>query len=130
MGLTQAEAQRLLDAHNGTAAYTPPSGAKKVALTTTVGTATAAGSEVVGGSYGRQTITESAAAAATPATSSNSGTLTWAGMPAVTVDGVDEYDSGGTPFRSATAPLTSSKTTNAGDTFSIATGSYDKSMGG
>lgn len=116
MPIVQAEANRLLDASFGTAAYTAPTAPMKLALTTTVPTATAAGTEVTGGSYARQTLTM---AAASSGSNTISGTVSYTGMPATTVQGVDVYDSSGTPRRAWGGALSASKTTNAGDTFTI-----------
>ena len=58
--LVTVEANAILAASSGQAAYTAPTAPIKVALVTTTGTATAAGTEVVnagGSTYARQTIT-------------------------------------------------------------------------
>jgi hypothetical protein len=123
MPLTQATANALANASMGGTAFTAPTAPIKVALTTTVGTATAAGTEVSGGSYARQTLAITAASGSTPG--SNSGALTYTNMPAESspgVQGVDVYDSTGTPVRLWTGALTAAKTTNSGDTFTIAIG--------
>lgn len=123
MPLTQTEANALANASMGGTAFTAPTTPMKVALTTTVGTATAAGTEVTGGSYARQTLAITPASGSTPG--SNSGALTYSNMPAIGspgVQGVDVYDSTGTPRRIWTGALTAAKTTNAGDTFTIAAG--------
>ena len=59
--LVLTESNRLLDASLGTAAYVAPTGPMKLALNTTTGTNTAAGTEVTGGSYARQSIPFAAA---------------------------------------------------------------------
>lgn len=123
--ITTAEANRLLDASWGTVAYTNPTAPVKIRLTTTAPTAAAAGTEVVGGSYVAQTVAMGAAAAGA---NSNTGALTYNGMPAVTVVGVDQFDSAGSPFRRWFGNLTASKTTNAGDTFSIAIAALTASL--
>lgn len=123
--LVSVEANALLAASSGQTAYTNPTSPIKVALDTTVGSATAAGTEVTGGSYARQTITFAAASA--ESISSNVA-LTYTSMPACTVTSVDEFDSAGTPVRRWWGSLSASKTVNAGDTFSIASGSYTKTM--
>ena len=103
-------------------------GSQLVALTTitTPSTATAAGSEVpaAGGSYVRKAIQFNAPSGGS-ITSSN--TLTYTNMPACTVGGVDEYDANGTTRRWF-GLLSTNKTCNAGDTFSIAAGSYSKNL--
>ena len=123
--LVAVEANAILAASSGQAAYTAPTTPITVALVTVIGSATAAGTEVTGGSYARQSITF--AAAASESISSNV-TLTYSSMPACTVVGVDEYDSATTPVRRWWGPLTASKTVNAGDTLTIASGSYTKSL--
>jgi len=128
--VVQVECQALLDASNGTTAYTNPTAPVKLRLTTTAPTSTSAGTEVSGGSYAAQTVTYGAASAATPSLASNSGQLNYTNMPAATVVGADEFDSAGTPKRRWFGSLTASKTTNSGDTFSFAVGAVAKSLGG
>lgn len=123
--IVQTEANRLLDASFGTAAYVAPTGAMKVALLTANGTNTAAGTEVAGGSYARQTLTMGAAAAGV---ASNTNTITFTNMPAATITGVDIYDSAGSPRRAWQGALTASKTTGAGDTLSFAPASITASI--
>ncbi len=123
--LVTVEANALLDATSGEATYTNPTTPIKVALDTAVGSASAAGTEVTGGSYARQTITFAAASA--ESISSNVA-LTYTSMPACTVTSVDEWDSAATPIRRWWGSLTASKTVNSGDTFSIASGSYTKTL--
>jgi len=123
--LVTVEANSLLQATSGQTAYVAPSSPIKVALVTATGTATAAGTEVSGGSYARQTITF---AAASGGSISSNVALTYTNMPACTVTGVDEYDSTATPVRRWFGNLSASKTVNAGDTFSIASGSYTKTL--
>lgn len=120
MPLTQATANGLANASMGGTAFslTAPC---KVALDTTAPSSTAAGTEVAGGSYARQSITT--VTAATGATAgSNGNALTYTNMPAVTspsIGWVDVFDSAGTPVRQWYGTLTAAKTTNAGDTFTI-----------
>lgn len=114
--LTTAEANRLLDASFGTASYTAPTTPMKMALATSTSSAAAAGTEVTGGSYARQTLTMTAASAgSTP----NSATVTFASMPACTVTYVDIYDSNGTPRRCWWGALSAAKTLGAGDSISF-----------
>lgn len=124
--VVQVEANALLAASSGQAAYTAPTAPVKVALDTVNGTTTAAGTEVTGGSYARQSITYAAPSGESIA---SNAALTYTSMPACTVTGVDEFDSAGTPVRRWTGALTASKTVNAGDTFTIASGSYSKTLG-
>lgn len=119
--LDQLEARRLLDAMLGTAAYTAPTTPIKDKLMTANGSTSANGTPVTGGSYADQTMAFGSATGAGSAT--NSGTVNHTGMPAVTVVGVELWDSAGTPRRQAFGPLTANKTTNSGDTFSFAASS-------
>jgi hypothetical protein len=108
-----------------TSSYKLPIGPIKVALNTAVGSASAAGTETAGGSYARQPLYMSVAAA--ESITSNTA-LTYTNMPAATITSIDEFDSAGTPIRRWWGNLSASKTTNAGDTFSIASSSYSKSL--
>jgi hypothetical protein len=125
--LVTVEANALLQASCAQTAYTAPTTPIKVALVSTIGTASAAGTEISGGPgpYARQTITFAAASGGSIASNL---ALNYAGMPAVTVVGVDEFDSAGTPVRRWFGLLSASKTTNSGDTFSIASASYTKTL--
>lgn len=124
--LVQTEENRLLDASFGTAAYTAPTTPMKIALVTALGTTTVAGTEVVGGSYARQTLTMSAAAAGA---ASNNALITFTNMPVATVVGIDVYDSNATPRRCWFGPLTTSRTTAAGDQLQFAIASIVASIG-
>lgn len=106
---------------------TRPSTGLQVALitTTTASTDSAAGSEVSGGSYVRKDVT---LAAPTTGSYSNSADLTWTGMPACTVGGVEIWDKAGTPVRFWYGTLAANKTVNVGDTFTIASGSLTLSI--
>jgi hypothetical protein len=118
--LVTAEANRLLDASLGVATYTAPTGSMKLALATSASSASAAGTEVTGGSYARQNITFGSASAGS---STNTGSVTFTNMPAATTTHVDVYDSNGTPRRAWFGPLSASKTTASGDTLSFAVSS-------
>lgn len=110
----------ILDASLGTTTFTATTTPLKCRLMTTNGSTTANGTEVTGGSYVSQTVTFASAASLSAA---SNVALNYTGMPAVTVVGVELWDSAGTPIRKHWGALTASKTTNAGDTFSIASGS-------
>lgn len=123
--IVQVEQNNLLNGWLGIAAYTAVTGAMKVALVTATGSATAAGTEVTGGSYARQTVVFSAPSAGT---TSNNATINFTSMPATTVTGIDIYDSAGSPIRRAFGALAASKTTSSGDTLSFAAGAIQASL--
>lgn len=102
----------LLDALVGTAAYSVTTPIK-LALMTTNGTDAAAGTEVTGGGYARQTITFGPAASGQIG---NNAVINFTNMPAATVVGIEIYDTAATPKRLAYGALTASKTTASGDT--------------
>ena len=94
-------------------------------LMTANGSATANGTELAtSGGYtagtGAPSVTFAAASAGSKA---SNAAVTVTNMPATTIVGVELWDSAGTPARKWWGALTASKTTNAGDTFSIASGS-------
>lgn len=107
-------------------ATTAPLMPLKLALVTANGTDAAAGTEVVGGSYARQNIT--VAAVGTDGATDNSAAISFTNMPAVTVVGVEIWDSTATPVRWWHGALTVSKTLNAGDTFEIPIADLDLSV--
>ena len=115
---------QLLDALVGTTAYTV-TGPIKLALVTANGNDATPGTEVTGGSYARQTITFSAASSGSI---SNSASISFAGMPAATVVGIEIYDSAGTPKRLAYGALTTSRVVTAGDTVQFASSAITLSL--
>lgn len=115
---------QLLDALVGTASYTVTTPIK-LALSTTSGSDTAAGTEVTGGSYARQTIGFDSA---TGGSISNNGVINFTVMPACTVVGIEIYDSNGSPKRLAYGSLSASKTVAAGDTLQFAISSITLSL--
>jgi hypothetical protein len=122
--LPDAIENQLLDALVGTASYTVTTPIK-LALVTANGTDSAAGTEVTGGSYARQTITFGAAASGAI---SNNAVINFTGMPAATVVGIEIYDSNGSPKRLAYGALSANKTTTAGDTLQFAASSISLSL--
>ena len=121
--LTDTAENGLLDyLFGGTFTITTPI---KLALVTANGTDSAAGTEVTGGSYARQTITVGAASGGSV---SNNATISFTNMPAATVVGIEIYDSNGTPKRLAYGPLTASKTVAAGDTLQFAASSISLAL--
>ena len=99
-------------------AYTQPA-TLYMALHTADPGDTGTASEVVGGSYARQTI---AFAAASSGSAASSGAVSFAGMPAATVThfSIQDAVSSGNPL--FTGALSSSQTLTAGQTLSFAAG--------
>jgi hypothetical protein len=114
-----------LDWVNGVGTPTRPTTPLKVALVTANGSDTAAGTEVTGGSYARQSLSVAAASAGA---TSNSADLVFAGMPAATVVGVEVWDSAGAPVRLWYGALAVSRTVAAGDELRITAGSLTLSL--
>ena len=115
---------QLLDALVGTTAYSVTTPIK-LALVTANGSDSAAGTEVTGGSYARQTITFGAASSGQIA---NNASVTFTSMPACTVVGIELYDSAGSPKRLAYGPLTNTRTVSSGDSVEFATSSVTLSL--
>ena len=115
---------QLLDALVGTDTYSVTTPIK-LALMTANGSDSAAGTEVTGGSYARQTI---AFDAASGGSIDNNAAISFAGMPSCTVVGIEIYDSAGSPKRLAYGPLTASRTVTAGDTVQFASGAITLSL--
>jgi hypothetical protein len=107
---------------------TRPTSPIKVRLMSANGSDSAAGTELStaqGYTAGGISITFGTAAAGA---TDNTTAATWTNMPAVTIVGVELWDSAGTPVRLAYGPLTANKTTNSGDTFTIAIGDLDLTL--
>jgi hypothetical protein len=117
--LVTAEADRLTNASLNGTAYTLPTTPMKLALDTTASSASAAGTEVTGGSYARQPIAFGTSAGTGVA---NTGVVAFPGMPPATTSHLDIYDSNASPRRGWWGALTAAKTTAAGDTLSFAIG--------
>lgn len=121
--LDNAEASRLVSASLGIAAYTAPTTPMRLALMTVTGSAAAAGTEVVGGSYARQSLAGTLGTVTNGQVSNSAGAVTFTGMPAVTVTAAEVYDSAGSPRRAWWAALAASKALGAGDSLSFPTSS-------
>lgn len=123
--LTTAAANKIGDDINGGTSW-QPTGTVKLALMTANGSASAAGTEVSGGSYARQSISFTSYSGGT---CSNSNTITFPSMPACTVVGIEVYDSAGTPFRIWWGSLDASRVVAAGDTPTFAPGALTFVLG-
>lgn len=86
----------------------------------------APGTEVSGGSYARKAITFGSNAAS--GSISNTQDIVFTGMPAVTVKAGAVYDASTGGTRLWYGALTAQKTLNAGDTFTVSTGSLTLSL--
>lgn len=117
------EANKLVTSSVTGASYTAATGAINLALTTSVGTATAAGTEVTGGSYARQPTTGTWGTAASGTITNSVGAISFTLMPACTIAGIELWDSAGSPVQRWFGALTASKTVNVGDTVTFATSS-------
>lgn len=123
----QVEANNILAASVGKTAYTNPTGNVNLALMSANGSNTSAGTEISGGSYARLSTSGSWATASAGAIATNAA-LTFTNMPAVTVTGIELWDSAGTPVRKWWGDLTVHKTTGAGDTLTFPSGSITASL--
>jgi hypothetical protein len=122
--LDQTFSNKLLDASVG-GTLTSPTTPITCRLMTANGTNTSNGTELAtGGGYtsgtGAPTVTFAAASAGSKA---SNVAVTVTNMPATTINGVELWDSAGSPIRTWWGALTAAKTTNSGDTFTIASGS-------
>jgi hypothetical protein len=117
--LTATLDNKILDHIALTTSYTPTS-PLKLRLMTANGSSSAAGTEVTGGSYSSKTIAFNAASGGSAA---HTADITFTGMPASTVVGVEIWDSAGTPVRIWWAAMSSPKTLASGDSLTFPAGS-------
>lgn len=127
--LDQTFSNKLLDASCGTA-FTAPATPLTCRLMTANGSNTSNGTELAtSGGYtagtGAPTVTF---AAATGGSKASNVAVTVTNMPATTINGIELWSADSTPVRTWWGPLTAAKTTNAGDTFTIASGSLTLAM--
>lgn len=111
---------KLLDHTFRNVAYTPPV-TVYVALYTAAPTDAGGGTEVVGGSYARQSVAFSAAITVTGKVS-NSAVVTFSNMPAATVVATAILDAATAGNLLMYGALTASRTVIAGDNLTIAIG--------
>ena len=124
MTLDRTRARNIADnALHALGTTTPCVSPLRVRLMTTVGSATANGTELAtSGGYtaGAAAPTVTMGAADTTGTSTNTTAVTVTNMPATTINGIETWDSTGTPIRQELGTLAAPKTTAAGDTLSFA----------
>lgn len=130
--LNGAHAANLVDGSLATAAFVASTAPIRVRYMTANGSSTAAGTELAtsagyASGTGAPTVTFAAASTTTGQAVSNSAVST-TNMPATTVVGVELWDSAGSPARKWWGPLTASKTTVLGDTFTIASSSLTATL--
>ncbi len=118
----QAAASRVLRAELGITAHVAPTTPMMMRLMSANGSASINGTQVTGGSYAAQNVTSALGTEANGSVT-NTGTVSYTGMPATTTNGVEIWDSNGTPRRSLWGALTTPKTTGAGDVLSFAASS-------
>ncbi len=121
--LDNAEATRLLNASLGIASYTAPTAPLRLSLHTTTGSAAAAGTEMAGGSYARQSLASAWGSASNGSITNSAGAVTFSGLPAGTVTSAEIYDSNGSPRRAWWGALSASKTVGSGDSLTFPTSS-------
>lgn len=131
-GLDLTHGANLVDGSLGTAAFVATTGPLRCRFMTANGSGTANGTELsTSGGYtsgtGAPSLTFASANTSTATAASNSA-VNVTNMPAATIVGVELWDSAGTPKRKWWGALAASKTTNSGDTFSIASGSLTAAL--
>lgn len=100
----------------------------KLRLMTANGSDSSAGTELgTSGGYTAGGSNVVFAAAASGQVASNAD-VSWTNMPAATIVGVEVWDSAGSPVRLAYGALGANKTTNSGDTFTVASGALTISL--
>jgi hypothetical protein len=130
MALTQARANQILDAVHTVATLTASVAPIHTRLMTAVGTNTTNGTELAtSGGYtsgvGAPSTTWGSAATGTSAITA---AVTVTNMPATTINGIEEWDSAGTPVRQELGSLTTPRTTASGDTLSFAIGAITSAL--
>jgi len=122
--LTNYLESKLIDHFLGTTTYTKPA-TVYVGLFTVIPGEAGGGTEVTGGSYARQAATFGAASSGSTTNSTN---IDFAGMPAATTVAIGIFDASTSGNMLLYGALTTNKTTDAGDTLRIATGSLSVSI--
>jgi len=122
--LTNYLESKLIDHFLGTTTYTKPSAVYVGLFTVTPGEA-GGGTEVSGGSYARQAATFGAASSGA---TTNNANIDFTGMPAATTVAIGIFDASTSGNMLLYGALTTNKTTDAGDTLRIATGSLSVSI--
>ncbi len=129
--LTDAVETAALDWINGIGTPVRPVAPLRVRLMTANGTDATAGTEVAtGGGYTAGAGKDATLGAATAGAASNTGAVSFTNMPrAETIVGLEVWDSAATAVRVWYGALAVSKAVAAGDTFTIAIGDLDVTLG-
>lgn len=130
MALDQTRANQILEAIHAVTTLTASTSPTRVRLMTTVGSATANGTELAtSGGYtsgaGAPSVTWAAAATGSEATNA---IVSVTNMPATTINGIEIWDSNATPKRQELGNLTTARTTASGDTLSFASGAITSAL--
>jgi hypothetical protein len=126
--LTDTAESLVLNWINGVGSPTRPTTPLKVKLMTANGSDSSAGTELgTSGGYTAGGISVTFTSSSSGSAATNNADLTWTNMPATTIVGVEVWDTAGSPVRIWYGALSSSKTTNSGDTFTISNGSLSVS---
>lgn len=130
MALVQARANEILDYMHALGAPPTVTSPIRLRLMTSTPTSTAAGTELVnsGGYTGGASAGSVTFGAASTGSAASTTAYTVTNMPATTITHVELWDSTGSPKRMEFGALASSKTTNSGDTFSIAIGAITSAL--
>lgn len=127
--LDQTRANQILDAIHAVTALVASVAPIRTRLMTANGSATANGTELASsGGYTAGTGAPSSTWGAAASGSSAKAALSVTNMPATTINGIEEWDSAGTPKRQELGALTTPKTTAAGDTLSFANGAITSAL--
>jgi len=127
--LDQTFSNHLLTASIG-GSFTAPTTPITCRLDTATGTNTSNGTELAtsGGYTSGTGAPQVTFAAASGGSMASNVAVTVTNMPATTINAIELWDSESTPIRLWWGPLTAAKTTNSGDTFTIASGSLTLAM--
>jgi len=122
--LTNYLENKLIDHFLGTTTYTKPA-AVYVGLFTVAPDDTGGGTEVSGGSYARQSAAFNASSSGS---TTNNANIDFTSMPSATTVAIGIFDASTSGNMLLHGTLTANKTTDAGDTLRIATGSLTISI--
>lgn len=128
--LDQTRANQILEAIHATTTLVASTAPIRVRYMTAVGSATVNGTELAtsGGYTSGVGAPSSSWAAASGGSQATSAIVSTTNMPATTINGIETWDSNGTPKRQELGNLTVPKTTASGDTLSFAIGAISSAL--